>query len=82
MFIKILQVSQEKPALGSLFNKVTGILASNFIKRDSKTGFFLQIFGICKNIYFQVETLENGIYLCFLISEVIHSLLGKVKKVS
>ena len=37
---------------------------------------YLEIF---KNAYFEAETVENEIYSCFLMSEVIHSLLWKVK---
>ena len=36
---------------------------------------------IFKNIYIEVGTLENEIYSCFLISEVIHFLQEKVKKI-
>ena len=35
--------------------------------------------GIFKNAYFKVEILENVIYSCFLMSEVMHALLGKVR---
>ena len=64
-----------------LFNKVAGFLACNFIKKRLQHRFFCSEYSkIFKNIYFEVETLENKIYPCFLISEVIHSLLGKVKK--
>ena len=49
--------------------------------RDSNTSAFLWIFGIFKNTYFEVETLENEVYSWFLMSKVINSLLGNVKKV-
>ena len=34
---------------------------------------------IFKNTYFEVDTVESETYSCFSVSEVIHSLLGKVK---
>ena len=51
------------------------------LKRDYSTDFSSEYSEIFNNAYFQVEALENEIYSCFLMSEVIHSLLGKVKKV-
>ena len=39
---------------------------------------YLEIF---KSTYLEVQTLVNEIYSCFLMSEVIPSLLGKVKKI-
>ena len=54
-----------KHVLWFLFNKVTGLLASNFIKKETPTLIFscenLEIF---KSTYFEVETLENEIYSC------------------
>ena len=37
--------------------------------------------GIFRNTYFEVQTLENEIYSWLLMSDIIYSLLGKVKKV-
>ena len=34
---------------------------------------------ISENFYFEVQILEDEIYSCFFMSEVIHSLLSKVK---
>ena len=39
--LKTLQYSQETPVLGSLFNKVAGLKASNLLKRESNAGIFL-----------------------------------------
>ena len=40
VFSKISQILQEKTRVGVFFNKVTGLQAINFIKRDSNTGVF------------------------------------------
>ena len=51
-------------------------------KKETPTQVFSREYSeIFKNNYFEVDTLENGNYSCFLMSQVIHSLLGKVKKV-
>ena len=51
------------------------------LKRDSNTDFSSEYSEIFNNTYFQVDALANEIYSCFLMSEVIHSLLEKEKKV-
>ena len=51
------------------------------LKRDSNIDCSSEDSEILNNISFQVEALEIQIYSSFLMSEVIHSLLGKVKKV-
>ena len=63
------------PVLWFLFNKVTGILACNFIKKETPTLIFsCENLKIFKGTYFEVDTLQNEIYSCFLMSEVIHTL--------
>ena len=42
--------------------------------------FFCEYWKNFKNTYFEVEALEKEIYSCFLMNEVMHSLLEKVKK--
>ena len=49
------------------------------LKRDSNKVFSCEYLEIFKIAYFEVETLENEIYSSFFMSEVIHSLLSKVK---
>ena len=39
--------------LESSFNKIAGLHACNFIKRDSNTGVFLSIFELFKNACFE-----------------------------
>ena len=41
MFLKISQFTQENTCVGVSFNKVAGLMAWNFIKKDSNTGIFL-----------------------------------------
>ena len=41
------------PVLESSFNKIAGLQACNFIKRDSNTGVFLSIFELFKNACFE-----------------------------
>ena len=66
--------------LVSLFNEVADILGSNVYQKETPTQLFsCEYSKIFKNVYFKVETSENQIYLCFFMSEVIHSLLLKVK---
>ena len=61
----------------NLFVKISQILLENTCVVVSSCE-YLEIF---KNTYFKAETLENEIYSSFLMSENIHSLLGKVKEV-
>ena len=49
-----------------------------FFKKQNVSCEYLELF---KDISFEVENLENEIYIFFLMSEPTHSLLGKVKKV-
>ena len=56
---------------------MTGILACN--KETPTKVLSCEYSEVFKNAYFEVETLENEIYSCFFMSEVIHSLLSKVK---
>ena len=66
--------------LVSLFNEVVDILGSNVYQKDTPTQVFsCEYSEIFKKVYFELETSENEIYLCFFMSEVIHSLLSKVK---
>ena len=66
--------------LVSLFNEVADILGSNVYQKERPTQLFsCEYSKNFKNVYFKVETSENEIYLCFFMSEVIHSLLSKVK---
>ena len=51
------------------------------LKENPTQVFSCEYSEIFKSNCFVVETLENGTYLRFLISEIMHSLLGKVKKV-
>ena len=54
---------------------------ATLLKRGSSTGFPCEYLEIFKNTYFEVETLENEIFSCFMMS-VSHTLLMvKVKKV-
>ena len=54
------------------------------LKRDFNTGIFLREHAeIFKNVFFEVQTLENEIYeiySCFFMSKVIRSVLGKSKE--
>ena len=43
------------------------------LKRDSNTDFSSEYSEIFNTTYFQVEALENEIYSCFLMSEVIYT---------
>ena len=48
------QISQEKPVLESLFDKVAGLRSCNFIKKRLLTQVFsCEICEIFKNIYFE-----------------------------
>ena len=53
---------------------------ATLLKKSPTQVLSCEYFEIFKNAYFEVETLENEIYSCFLMSAVIQSLLGKVKK--
>ena len=41
VFLKFCNIHRKAPVLESLFNKVEGLRACNFIKKDSNTGVFL-----------------------------------------
>ena len=58
-----------------LFNEVAvaGHLTSNITKKRLQHR--CEYSKISKNTYFEVETVESEIYSCFLMSEVIYSLL-------
>ena len=51
--LEILQVSLEKSVLESLFIKVGVLRACNFIKEDSETGVYCDIYKLFKNNYFE-----------------------------
>ena len=57
---------------------------ATLLKRDSNTSVFLREHSeIFKNVFFEVQTLENEIYeiySCFFMSKVIRSVLGKSKE--
>ena len=48
---KVWKIHRKKPALESFLNKIAGYGHAKLIKRDSKTGGFLQILKIFKNTY-------------------------------
>ena len=53
---------------------------ATLLKETPAPTFFCEYSKLFKNTYFEVETLEKEIYSCFLMNEVMHSLLEKVKK--
>ena len=64
-----------------LFNKQALFWPATLLKRGSIQVLSYEYSEIFKNTYFEVDNLENEIYSYFLMSEAIHSLLEKVKKV-
>ena len=60
-----------------LFNKVAGLLAYNLLKKTPTKAFSCNFSEIFKNTYDEIGTLENGIYLCFLISGLYTPYWGK-----
>ena len=53
LFLKISQYCQESPVLGSLFNKVAGLKACNFIEETPTQVVFCEYCEIFKNTYFE-----------------------------
>ena len=66
MFLKILEISQEKTNVRVFFSKVKGLQACVFIKRDSNTGVFLWTLRNFKEHIFW-RTSSN---YCFCISKI------------
>ena len=66
---------------GLLLIKCHPVWPTALLKETPAQLVFFEYSKIFKDTDFEVETLENEIYSWFLVSEVIHSLLGKVKKV-
>ena len=76
-----MKISQETPMLEHCLIKWQTFWPANVLKGYSKTGASCEYLEIVKNTHFEVESLENEIHSCFLMSEAIDSLLGRVKKV-
>ena len=76
-----MKISQETPMLEHFLIKWRAFWPANLLKRYSETGVSCEYLEVVQNTHFEVESLENEIHSCFLMSEAIDSLLGRVKKV-
>ena len=53
LLLNCFNIHRKTPVVESLFNKVGGLWARNFIKRESNTGVFLWILPTFKNTFFE-----------------------------